>query len=63
VTVSDDVAADVAHGKVLPLDRLAVEGEGPWPVVGLDGQLLAVYEPHRAGTGKPSVVLVQSGET
>lgn len=58
VTVPDDVAADVAHGKVLDLDRLGVAGEGPWPVVDVAGTLLAVYEPHRADTAKPSVVLV-----
>jgi tRNA pseudouridine55 synthase len=63
VVVSDDVAADVAHGKVLGLDRLGVDGDGPWPVVGTDGALLAVYEPHRGDTAKPSVVLVGAGQT
>ncbi len=63
VVVPDDVAADVAHGKVLGLDRLGVDGDGPWPVVGADGALLAVYEPHRGDTAKPSVVLVSSGQT
>lgn len=63
VVVSDDVAADVAHGKVLGLDRLGVQGDGPWPVVGADGALLAVYEPHRGDTAKPSVVLVGAGQT
>jgi len=57
VEVPDDVAADVAHGKVLERDRLGVEGDGPWPVVGSDGRLLAVYEPHRGTTAKPSVVV------
>jgi len=63
VTVPEDVAADVAHGKVLDLDRLGVEGEGPWPVAGADGRLLAVYEPHREATAKPSVVLVAPSQT
>ncbi len=58
VTVADDVAADVADGKVLERDRLGVVGDGPWPVVARDGALLAVYEPHRGTTVKPSVVLV-----
>ncbi len=63
VTVAEDVAADVAHGKVLDLDRLGVEGEGPWPVIGADGRLLAVYEPHREATAKPSVVLAAPSQT
>jgi tRNA pseudouridine55 synthase len=63
VTVPAEVAADVAHGKVLALDRLGVEGAGPWPVVGVDGVLLAVYEPHRDDTAKPSVVLASPPQT
>jgi tRNA pseudouridine55 synthase len=63
VTVSEEVAADVAHGKVLVLDRLGVSGDGPWPVVGTDGALLAVYEPHRGTTAKPSVVLASPSQT
>jgi tRNA pseudouridine55 synthase len=57
VEVDGAVAADVAHGKVLDLDRLGVAGAGPWPVVDGAGVLLAVYEPHRGSTAKPSVVL------
>ena len=57
VTVDAAVAADVAHGTVLPLERLGVDGDGPWAVLDEAGALLAVYEPHRAGTVKPGVVL------
>ena len=57
ISVDDAVAADVAHGKVLDRDRLGVAGDGPWPVVGEDGTLLAVYEPHKGATAKPAVVL------
>lgn len=57
--VGEAVAADVAHGKVLPLDVLGVAGTGPWAVLGPSGALLAVYEPHRSGAAKPSVVLVE----
>ena len=32
-------------------------GEGPWPVVDADGDLLAVYERHRGDTVKPAVVV------
>lgn len=61
VSVDAAVAADVAHGKVLPEGVLGVRGEGPWAVLGPDGALLAVYEPHRSGTVKPGVVLAASG--
>ena len=57
VTVDDEVAVDVGHGKVLDLERLGVDGDGPWPVLDATGTLLAVYEPHRSGTAKPAVVL------
>ena len=53
VAVDEAGATDVAHGKVLPVDALGVEGPGPWAVLGPDGRLLAVYEPHRAATVKP----------
>lgn len=63
VQVSDDVAGDVVHGKVLELARLGVDGVGPWPVLARDGALLAVYERHRGTTAKPSVVLASPGQT
>lgn len=63
VVVADDVAADIAHGKVLGLARLGVDGEGPWPVVGGGGALLAVYEPFRDDEAKPSVVLASPSQT
>lgn len=53
VEVDDEGAAAVAHGKVLP----GWEGRGPWAVTGPAGDLLAVYEPFRAGLAKPAVVL------
>ena len=53
VEVDDEGAAAVAHGKVLP----GWDGAGPWAVVGPAGDLLAVYEPYRAGLAKPAVVL------
>ena len=61
VVADDEVAAAVAHGKVLDRARLGAEahGDGPWPVVDAAGRLLAVYEPYDRGDGltKPSVVL------
>jgi len=64
ITVPTEVAAEVAHGKVLGLERLGVaDGDGPWPVLGTDGALLAVYERHQGNMAKPSVVLVSPGQT
>ena len=60
VVVDEAVAADVAHGKVLPRDVVAIgvpDAAHAWAVLGPDGSLLAVYEPHRAGTAKPAVVV------
>jgi tRNA pseudouridine55 synthase len=57
VTVGEEVAAAVAHGKVLEVATLGATGTGPWAVIGEDGTLLAVYEAHRGTTAKPSVVL------
>jgi tRNA pseudouridine55 synthase len=49
----------VGHGQVLPKDELGIGPgtPGPWPVVDADGQLVAVYVPHRGGTAKPDLVL------
>jgi tRNA pseudouridine55 synthase len=57
VAVDAATAADVAHGKVLAAEVLGVTGPGPWAVLDEGGALLAVYEPHRDGTAKPTVVL------
>ncbi|MEO6988153.1 MAG: tRNA pseudouridine(55) synthase TruB [Aquihabitans sp.] len=57
VTVNDEVQAAVAVGKVLDRSVLGVEGDGPWAVLGDDETLLAVYEPFRGDTVKPSLVI------
>lgn len=59
IHVSEAVAVEVAHGRVLPLDVLGApeRSAGPWALIGADGALLAVYERHRGGTAKPTVVL------
>lgn len=56
VTVDDDTAAAVGHGRILPVDTLGVVGPGPWAILDEPGELLAVYEPHRHGA-KPTVVI------
>ena len=61
VPVDEARAADVAVGKVLERGDLGIaaedEGEGPWAVFGPEGRLLAVYEPFRGSTVKPSLVI------
>lgn len=59
VVVDHETAVAIGYGKVLAASALGVsDGDaGPWPVLGPDGELLAVYEPHRDGTVKPAVVL------
>ncbi|HYZ98652.1 MAG TPA: tRNA pseudouridine(55) synthase TruB [Acidimicrobiales bacterium] len=57
VTVGDELAALVRHGRVLEDGVLGVAGEGPWAVVDGAGTLLAVYQRHRGTTVKPGVVL------
>jgi tRNA pseudouridine55 synthase len=64
VEVDSVLEAEVRHGRVLDLDRLAVRGNGPWRVATVDGDLLAVYEPHGEARAKPAVVVAaeESGE-
>lgn len=57
VEVTGDLATAVGHGKVLEREDLGVDGDGPWPVVDSDGELLAVYQSHRGSTVKPQLVL------
>ena len=59
VTVDDDTAADVRHGRVLPRDRFGRTDDGPFPIVDGAGALLAVYVPHRDDTVKPAVVVAE----
>ena len=59
VTVDGATESLVRVGSVLTSDLLGVDGAPPWAVLGEDGSLLAVYEPHRDGIRvKPAVVLV-----
>ena len=52
----DELVADVAHGKVVDVDRIG-SGEGPWAVLDHAGELLAVYQRHREGLAKPALVI------
>jgi tRNA pseudouridine55 synthase len=60
VVVDGPQVALVAQGRVFERAELGVPGgDGPWAVVDPEGDLLAVYEPFRGQTVKPSVVLVR----
>lgn len=58
LVVADETAIDVSHGRVLAAEAIGATGDGPYPVLNESGELLAVYERHRAGSVKPAVVLV-----
>lgn len=64
ITVDDDLATDIRYGRVFPAERLGLSGveetPGPYPLIDTEGELLAVYEPHRGGTVKPAVVLADA---
>ena len=57
VSVDADLTRRVANGQVLASEMMAAEGDGPWAVHGVQGQLLAVYETHKPGMVKPAVVI------
>ena len=57
VVVDEAMSLDVRYGRVFPVDQLGATGEGPYPLVDANGELLAVYEPHRGDTVKPAVVV------
>ncbi len=57
VVIDAELAGRVRTGAVLAPDELGATGGGPWAVLDEAGSLLAVYEPHRAGSVKPAVVL------
>jgi tRNA pseudouridine55 synthase len=57
VTVDDEIAALVRNGRVLDLAVLGPAGSPPWPLLGPDGALLAVYEPVEGDRAKPTVVI------
>ena len=65
VEVDGELATDVGFGKVLSRGRLGLDASevGPWAILGPDGALLAVYEPHKDDTVKPSVVVAAATST
>ncbi len=59
VSVDESLGQRVSSGQVMATDELAAKGDGPWAVLGPQGQLLAVYRPHTSGMVKPEVVIPQ----
>jgi len=58
VSVNSKDAALVNVGKVFDKDHFALEDSaGPWAFTDQQGELLAVYKPHRGNTVKPDVVI------
>ena len=64
MVVDEATAIDISYGRpmdaeTLGLDPVGLDVGGPWPVLGPDGSLLAVYGPHadRPGRVKPVMVL------
>lgn len=57
VTVSQDTAALIRNGRVLP----RFDGEGPWALLDPAGDLLAMYEAHGLADAKPAVVIAGTG--
>jgi tRNA pseudouridine55 synthase len=60
VTVDAETARGVAHGLAFAPGTLAVTSNGPYALVGEQGELLAVYERRGAGC-KPAVVVTAAG--
>jgi len=64
VNVGEAAALEISYGRPLELEHLGFAdgngGDGPWPVYGPDGSLLAVYEPHD-GRARPVMVLAPAG--
>lgn len=56
VVVDDAVAAMVRQGRVLSRSTFPV-GDGPWAVIGPEGDVLAMYEAYREREAKPAVVV------
>lgn len=60
IMVSDSVDVDIRYGKVLERAALGIadaDDRTAFPLVDKNGELLAVYEPHRGRTVKPAVVV------
>jgi tRNA pseudouridine55 synthase len=57
VAISAELAALVRNGRLLSREAIGFEGDGPWAVLGPDGDLLAMYEARDEVEAKPSVVV------
>lgn len=51
----------VRHGRSVERAILQVAGEGPWALVGPDGELVAIGEPRGSDKVRPAVVMMPAG--
>lgn len=59
VAIDDELLSAVRVGAVLDPDRLRLVGDGPWYLMSVADELVAVYERHRDGVkAKPAIVLI-----
>lgn len=61
VSVDEEMATAIGHGKKFERSTLGVAGDGPWAVFDGAAELLAIYEPSGADRVKPAVVLRPAG--
>ncbi len=57
VDASGELVAALSHGRVVERAQLGVAGDGPWAVVGSDGELAAVCVARGRDRARPAVVL------
>jgi tRNA U55 pseudouridine synthase TruB len=57
VDPSGPLVAALSHGRVVERAQLGVAGDGPWAVVGSDGELAAVCVARGRDRARPAVVL------
>ena len=57
IEVDEATSIDVRYGRVFDAARIGASSSGPYPLIDIAGELLAIYESHRGGTIKPAVVL------
>jgi tRNA pseudouridine55 synthase len=59
--IAGDELAAVQHGRSVERSILKLAGDGPWALVGPDGELVAVGEPRGSDKVRPAVVLAPAG--
>ncbi|MCL4448739.1 MAG: tRNA pseudouridine(55) synthase TruB [Actinobacteria bacterium] len=55
--VSKEIENSIFTGNVMKKDTLGVSGSGPWAILNIDNELIAVYEEKNSDQATPAVVL------